>query len=309
MSTGQGVAADRSRGARGGRLALVLLAGATLAACATTSHHPTISLHGTDKPYKVNGRWYRPAADPRYDEVGIASWYGNESNSRFTADGERFDPRVPSAAHTTLPLPSLVEVTNLDNGRRMVVRLNDRGPFAPGRLIDLSRAAADQLGFLGKGTARVRVRYVGPASLFGRSGDGYMIAKAQTPRASAAPPPPPPVTFTPPALTPPDLAPPTPAPAPAPEIEVAETPAPPTTAAPEGAYSVQVGAFSMRSNAERVLAQLSGTGEGAILPVERGGATLYRVVLGGFPDEAAAETARESVAARGFADARVARAF
>ena len=113
-------------------------------------------------PYRANGRIYLPAAQPHYDEVGLASWYGAAFHGRATAIGERFDRTSFSAAHATLPLPCLVEVTNLDNGRRMTLRLNDRGPFHPGRIIDLSEAAATRLGYVRQGTARVRVRYIGP---------------------------------------------------------------------------------------------------------------------------------------------------
>ena len=118
---------------------------------------------GTMKPYQVRGVWYRPRYDPDYDEKGIASWYGEQFHNRNTANGETFDMDVPSAAHKTLPLPSIVEVTDLDTGRKIRVRVNDRGPFVDGRIIDLSKAAADQLGIRGRGVARVRVRYLGPA--------------------------------------------------------------------------------------------------------------------------------------------------
>jgi rare lipoprotein A len=119
---------------------------------------------GTMKPYQVRGVWYRPRYDPDYDEKGIASWYGEQFHNRNTANGETFDMDVPSAAHKTLPLPSIVEVTDLDTGRKIRVRVNDRGPFVDGRIIDLSKAAAEQLGIARKGVARVRVRYLGPAS-------------------------------------------------------------------------------------------------------------------------------------------------
>ncbi len=118
---------------------------------------------GTWKPYEVNGHWYYPEDQPDYDQVGMASWYGDAFNGKPTADGEIFDMYGFTAAHKTLPLPSLVEVTNLDNGKSMQVRVNDRGPFVGDRLIDLSKGAADQLGVLRPGLARVRVRYVGPA--------------------------------------------------------------------------------------------------------------------------------------------------
>ncbi len=119
---------------------------------------------GTMKPYQVRGVWYRPRYDPDYDEKGVASWYGEQFHNRNTANGETFDMDVPSAAHKTLPLPSIVEVTDLDTGRKIRVRVNDRGPFVDGRIIDLSKAAAEQLGIARKGVARVRVRYLGPAS-------------------------------------------------------------------------------------------------------------------------------------------------
>ena len=116
-------------------------------------------------PYKIKGRWYYPKHDPDYEKVGVASWYGRQFHGRKTANGEVFDMNRLSAAHTTLPLPSVVEVTNLENGRKLRVRVNDRGPFAKNRVIDMSRAAARYLGFEQAGTARVRVRYLGLAQL------------------------------------------------------------------------------------------------------------------------------------------------
>jgi rare lipoprotein A len=114
------------------------------------------------KPYTVRGMTYVPAADPAYDYLGYASWYGNESGNR-TANGERFVPKAVTAAHATLPLPSYVEVTSLETGRTVLVRINDRGPFAGrGRIIDLSRGAAEQLGIRAQGHAAVRVRVVEP---------------------------------------------------------------------------------------------------------------------------------------------------
>ncbi len=117
--------------------------------------------------YTIGGRRYYPAYDPAYDAVGVASWYGSAFHDRLTANGERFDKNVLSAAHTTLPLPSIVEVTNLDNGRRLRLRVNDRGPFVDDRLIDLSEAAARELGFIDRGLANVRVRFLGLAAASG----------------------------------------------------------------------------------------------------------------------------------------------
>lgn len=118
-------------------------------------------------PYKVAGRWYVPREDPYYDRVGISSWYGDDFHGRRTSNGEIFDRRALSAAHPTLPLPSYAYVTNLDNGRTILVRVNDRGPYVRGRIIDLSHASASALGFVGKGSTRVRVRYAGRAPLNG----------------------------------------------------------------------------------------------------------------------------------------------
>lgn len=114
-------------------------------------------------PYSVRGITYTPAADPDYDMLGYATWYGNESGNR-TANGERFLPDWITAAHKTLPLPSYVEVTSLDTGQRILVRINDRGPFGEAaRIIDLSKGAAELLGVRAKGKAAVRVRAVEPS--------------------------------------------------------------------------------------------------------------------------------------------------
>ncbi len=117
------------------------------------------------QPYSINGRYYTPVADPTYDRVGVASWYGEAFHGKKTANGEYFDMNALTAAHPTLPLPSYAYVTNLNNQRTVLVRINDRGPYRHGRLIDLSRATARTLGFAADGTTRVRVRYVGRAPL------------------------------------------------------------------------------------------------------------------------------------------------
>ncbi len=119
------------------------------------------------KPYKVSGRLYVPKLEPNYNRTGEASWYGDKFHGRRTANGETYDMGALSAAHPTMPLPSYAYVTNLANGRTVLVRVNDRGPYAKGRIIDLSRAAANALSFRGQGVARVRVRYGGRAPLSG----------------------------------------------------------------------------------------------------------------------------------------------
>ncbi|WP_420392787.1 septal ring lytic transglycosylase RlpA family protein [Acuticoccus sp.] len=119
------------------------------------------------EPYRVGGRWYTPQHDPEYDETGRASWYGPKFHGKRTANGERFDEGALTAAHPTLPLPSYVRVTVLKTGKAAVLRVNDRGPFKDGRIIDVSRKAAEELGFRRAGQAKVRVEYLGEAELGG----------------------------------------------------------------------------------------------------------------------------------------------
>ncbi len=115
------------------------------------------------EPYQIGDQWYFPRMVDHYREVGVASWYGVPFHGRQTANGEIYDMHGMTAAHPTLPLPSLARVTNLQNGRSVVVRINDRGPFAKKRIIDLSRRAAWELGFKDQGTTDVEVVYMGLA--------------------------------------------------------------------------------------------------------------------------------------------------
>jgi rare lipoprotein A len=109
------------------------------------------------EPYKIGGHWYYPKVDYEYEAEGRASWYGKGFHGKQTANGEQFDQDALTAAHQTLPLPSVVRVTNLENGRTLVLRVNDRGPFVRGRVIDVSKKAAKLLKFHGQGTTRVRI--------------------------------------------------------------------------------------------------------------------------------------------------------
>jgi rare lipoprotein A len=118
-------------------------------------------------PYTVAGRVYVPENNPHYRADGVASWYGSDFHGRSTANGEIFDAEAITAAHPTLPLPSHVRVTNLSNGRSLIVRVNDRGPYAGNRIIDVSKRAAYLLGFTVSGTAWVRVEWVGAAPIEG----------------------------------------------------------------------------------------------------------------------------------------------
>jgi rare lipoprotein A len=118
-------------------------------------------------PYVVGGRTYVPYENPHYAAVGLASWYGEDFHGRYTANGEIYDLNGISAAHPTMPIPSYARVTNLNNGRSLVVRVNDRGPFAANRIIDVSVRAARLLDFYERGTTRVRVEYIGRAPIEG----------------------------------------------------------------------------------------------------------------------------------------------
>jgi rare lipoprotein A len=279
----------------------------------------TTGLRGTEKPYQIRGIWYYPKAEPDYDEKGVGSWYGEQFHNRRTANGEIFDMDIPTAAHKTLPLPSIVEVTNLDNGRKMQVRVNDRGPFVDGRIIDLSKAAAEQLGYGRAGVARVRVRYVGPA---GKTpfDQRRTIASAPPPPAPLPTPPAKPRVYAtglppaqpawdappPPKAADPDFAPYAP-PTPAAPVAPAEPAPVMADIGAESAYRVQAGSFASRANAERAAAQLSGAGEASIESIERAQGVLYRVVVKAGPDEAEAFGVRDRVAALGFSDATVLR--
>jgi peptidoglycan lytic transglycosylase len=138
------------------------------------------------KPYTVAGRVYTPEHNPNYRAEGMASWYGSDFHGRLTANGEIYDKEGISAAHPTLPLPCYARVTNLSNGRSIIVRVNDRGPYAKDRLIDLSSKAADLLHYRGNGVTRVRVEYVGEAPLQG-SDDRRLLATLREGQPAPAP--------------------------------------------------------------------------------------------------------------------------
>ena len=310
------------------RTAPIAAAALTLAACASAPSPysrlatraggesraaATGRVRAYNRPYEVRGRWYTPKDQPGYDEVGLASWYSYESPSHTTADGEPFDIRVASAAHTTLPIPSWLEVTNLENGRSARVRLNDRGPFVSGRILDLSRGAAKDLGFVGRGVVRVRVRYLGPAQPYGAGPLVWTQARPperrQPMRETQAA-----IETFPPGQSPPGLE--------SARAEVAEDIArseePPTPSSggygfaappavePGGGFVVQAGAFADRRNAERAAERLAQAGAASVQTSPRGdGGVLYRVVVGGWTEASQAASARARIASLGFTDAQV----
>ena len=295
-----------SRAQKGAAFATVLLASASLAACSTipapklATRLPGVG--GTSPgalpsgaggrykvglPYQVAGIWYTPKEEPSYDQTGTASWYGDDFHMKPTANGEIFDMHAVSAAHTTLPMPSIVEVTNLDNGRKLQVRVNDRGPFVGNRLIDLSHEAARQLGYDQKGLAHVRVKYVGPAPLGGPE-TGLRYAQAKPAPSPVQPAPLAPVTVQAQDLPPAPVAP----------IAVANS------------YRIQAGAFASQDNAQKVASLLQANGAASIEPFQRAdGVMLYRVLLAGPVDEGEAFALRDRLAASGFGQARVLRPF
>jgi rare lipoprotein A len=300
----------------------IFIVGATaglLAACATREQPavtlpPSAGVYKIGKPYEIAGTWYYPHEQPDYDETGIASWYGPTFYGKRTADGEIFDADALTAAHRTLPLPVNVRVTDLQNGRSLIVRVNDRGPFARGRIIDLSERAAKLLGFYEQGTARVRVTYIGradrpdgapqpdqtpaqiatalPAVPAGTVATdtlaaipGTSVAPAQESSAAAAPPPPQTAALD---------------SSQAPNGQVTEVPVPAVTH-----LYVQAGAFGSYDNAQRLVRRLGGAGAMNISSIDRDGVRLYRVRMGPFNDVASADAALSRVMSAGSSDAAI----
>ena len=251
------------------------------------------------QPYQIDGKWYYPAVDWSYAETGVASWYGPDFDGKYTANGERFDMNALTAAHRTLPMPSIVEVTNLDNGRSIQLRVNDRGPYARDRILDVSRRAAQMLGFENTGTAHVRVRLLQQptlqAELLAQKNGGPDV-EAPTQLAAAEPI----ATVNEQTLAPPNGNAPPPANAaaatqpqqpPAPRAatshlalatpaEAATTKAPAVAPAANSRMYIQAGAFSSRANAESLKAKLTQFGSVNIDTAQVHGASIYRVRIG-----------------------------
>ncbi|HLI23268.1 MAG TPA: septal ring lytic transglycosylase RlpA family protein [Stellaceae bacterium] len=289
------------------RLRLVCF-GALAVALAACSSPPSTSsvppgggkgIYKVGEPYQIDGTWYYPAEDWTYDETGIASWYGEQFHGKYTANGEIFDLNQLTAAHRTLPMPTIVRVTNLENGRSIEVRINDRGPYARGRIIDLSRRAAQLLGFEAQGTAKVRVQIDVPASiqvasLAGRRGTEPQLAAAVPPPAPAPVaavtaqtlPPPPGVVASNAQPTPLPPAPAAASPPPPVNQPVADQPLPETVQVvpvkPSAIY-IQAGAFSSIDNAVRLKAMLDKLGTASITDTKVSGVTMYRVRVGPVP--------------------------
>lgn len=268
-------------------------------------------IYKVGEPYQVAGIWYYPREQPDYNETGIASWYGEQFHGGLTANGEIFDRNAITAAHPTLPMPVNARVTNLENGRSIVVRINDRGPFVNGRIIDLSEHAAELLGYHDQGTARVRVTYLGRADLEGNQ--TLLAGEATPPEIATAVPAAPTTVIASNELAPvpgvatatdrpvqplPQQPPAVPSTASLPSVDgqVTQVPVPPATA-----IYVQVGAFEDFANASRVAARLAFAGA-QISQIEREGRTLYRVRMGPFQDVATADAVWAQVQSTGHND-------
>jgi rare lipoprotein A len=230
---------------------------------------------GTARPYVVMGRSYTPMTSlAPYKARGVATWYGRRYHGKPTSSGEPYDMYAMTAAHTTLPLPSYARVTNLKNGKSVVVRVNDRGPFVDGRLIDLSYTAAHRIGILAGGNAMVEVESILPG------GAGTTVASA--PRAAPVPKPESAPLAA--ALEPEPPAAQLPDPGPPPAVAAGAPPVP--VIADAGGFYLQLGAFGSRENAENFLARMKLQVEWlatALHVFSRDG--LYRVHAGPYPRE------------------------
>lgn len=263
-------------------------------------------------PYQIAGIWYYPERDLSYDETGIGSWYGDEFAGRHTANGEIFDPNKVTAAHKSLPMPSIVRVTNLDNGKSLVLRVNDRGPFVAGRIIDLSRAAAQLIGYKDQGIARVRVQVLAEQSLrveqLAKQGDfsDFSLDNSQAmPEVAAVAQPEISMTATSSSgrvtNSSQDEA-----SVSAVELLARSRVGEVITVAPlETDIWVQIGAFYAEINAANVLANVSSVGAGKISTIDISGQTLHRVRIGPLKSVADADQALDGVVNLGFSGARI----
>jgi len=233
------------------------------------------------KPYKVSGKWYTPKVEPNYNKVGLASWYGPKFHGRQTANGEIFNMNALTAAHTTLPMPSYVRVTNLKNGRWLILRVNDRGPFVGDRIIDVSRRSAQLLGFEKQGVTRVRVQVV--------SGPDGGAPKPATQIVRPAPKPEPvepqPVIV---------------------EVEPLPATEPAADTPKDGApVYIQIGAYSEFDRAEQVREDVMHLGNIEVSKVDILGQKLFRVRVGPIPTKEDADVTLGRILARGHNTAKI----
>jgi rare lipoprotein A len=312
------------------RAAAFLALSASIAGCG--SHHGTaVASHGRYKvgaPYKIDGVTYVPQEEFNHVETGVASWYGPGFHGHYTANGEVYDQADRTAAHRTLQMPCVVRVTNLDNGRSAIVRINDRGPYARNRILDVSRATAERLGMIRSGTAHVRIDQLPAESVAvkevalnggGPAQQEAAIARVESGRSST--PPAVAVAQALPPAPPPPTSPPQPARPPTPEQTVWATPLArqpaatysaangPTIAAlaahPAAGFYVQTGAFSTMTNAERQRGLIESYGTTEISQASSGGREVFRVRLGPYTTSDAAGIVADRLKRSGYGDARV----
>jgi rare lipoprotein A len=247
-------------------------------------------------PYKIKGKHYRPEESFSYTQTGTASWYGDFFHGRLTANGEVYDMYAMTAAHKTLQLPTIVRVTNLENSKSVVVRINDRGPFADSRIIDMSKGAAEALEFRNKGLARVRVEVLPDASRHLRdlarenapvSEMDNMVAALNIEKHNDLP------GYVAKAPTPP--------PPPARTIQVASATV--ASATLDTGWFLQAAAFGNAANAERARTRLTGVGPATVVKRASGDRTLYLVRVGPYGDKRQAESVLQQVREEGFDDA------
>jgi peptidoglycan lytic transglycosylase len=297
----------------------------------------------TGQAYQVDGVWYQPREDPAYDRVGKASWYGELFRGRRTANGEIYDMDRLSAASPTLPMPVYARVTNLENRRSIIVRVNDRGPYASDRIMDLSRRSAELLAFRDTGTAQVRVQYLGRAPLNGDDSyeRRYLASQGWAQVASREPARPNPreplaVGSIPGAVRPPLQAkhdgrgqdwtvaasgpddPPARAASGLRWQASAQAAAQPSLAtrqglpprqepgaAPPKGLVIQAGSFKSKDNADKATLLLGGIAHVEVAPIEAGGETIFRVRVGPFANQSAASAALTRVTGAGYTGAKI----
>ena len=231
------------------------------------------STYKVGKPYKIRGQWYYPKEDYDYKEVGMASWYGEDFHAKYTANGEVYNMNTLTAAHRTLPLPSIVKVTNLENGRSLVLRVNDRGPFAKNRIIDISKRGAQLLGFQNKGITKVRVEVMEEES---RELKQAILNKRENKMALESP--------------------------------KTQTIKKQTFTQPKsrsGDYFVQAGAFTSKDVADNLTEKLNRFGNISTSPTDVGGNRFYRVRVGPYNNENEARSVLAQIENFGVAGAAI----
>jgi len=254
-----------------------------------TSSYEERGSYKVGRPYRVFGVWYTPQENFAHSEVGIASWYGADFNGMPTANGEKYDMYAMTAAHPTLQLPSIARVTNMENGRQVVVRVNDRGPFSNSRVLDLSYAAAEALGFARQGTTQVRIDVLPEESrkVAQLARDGVDVGAQMAALGDVVRRPVPPAVTT------------------AASDDAIIRAASYAPAVQDSNLYIQAGAFAQRDNAIRLSAALSRFGKTRIDTVSAGGRNLHRVRLGPLRDVAAADSTLSSLQRNGYSLAQI----